>query len=489
MKTRKIRISFVLALLLIVNQSTTSLANMEDNDFLEEKLSNLIENDPILKGAIAGVSIRSSSTGKMVYEHLGDVRLRPASNLKLLTAGVALSVLGEGYTFSTELLTDGQIVGNMLFGNLFLKGKGDPTLLKADFDLFAEQLIQKGVSVIHGDLIGDDTWYDNVRHSIDLPWSDEHTYYGAQISALTSSPDKDYDAGTVIVNVLPAKKIGHPAVVTISPKTDYMRIVNKAKTVQADGKKDIVIKREHGTNTLQILGAIPVHSQKVSDWISVSNPTGYALDLFKQSLVKKGIALNGRVKEGMAPDSATLIMVHPSMPLSDLLVPFMKLSNNVHGETLIKEMGKVHKGIGSWEKGLEVLEEELIKLGVNSNNLVLRDGSGISHLNLVPANEISKLLFSIQKKPWFPTFLHSLPVNGENAKMVGGTLRHRMKQPSMKGKIKAKTGTLTTVSSLSGFIESNSGETLIFSIILNNLMDEEKAKDLEDRIVSILVNY
>jgi serine-type D-Ala-D-Ala carboxypeptidase/endopeptidase (penicillin-binding protein 4) len=480
---------FLLLLLHLLFDRALSAYALTRADTLNQKLSEILQNDPVVNGALAGVSIRSAPTGKLIYEYNGDLRLKPASNLKLLTAAVALSVLGENYRFSTSLSTDGQVVGNMIFGNLFLKGKGDPTLLKEDFDRFAEQLLHMGITAIQGDLIGDDSWYDNVRLSVDLPWSDEQTYYGAQISALTASPNNDYDAGSVIVEVRPGKKQGQPARIVISPKTNYMKIVNKTKTVQSDGSKNIEVFREHGTNTICINGTIPVNSSKVTEWIAVSNPTNYALDLFKQSLEEKGIVINGKVRSGAVPNNANLLTSHQSMPLSELLVPFMKLSNNVHAETLIKEMGKVKKGEGSWEKGLEVLETELIKLGVNTETLLIRDGSGISHLNLVPANELTKLLFTVQQKPWYNTFLHSLPLAGEKEKLVGGTLRHRMNQPLIKGKVKAKTGTLTSVSSLSGYVDRLNGDDLIFSILLNNLIDEDKGKELEDRIVDILVNH
>jgi serine-type D-Ala-D-Ala carboxypeptidase/endopeptidase (penicillin-binding protein 4) len=470
-----------------INNDGTSYANINAGT-LQDKLTKVLEFDPHLSGAIAGISVRAATSGEILYEYNGNLRLKPASNLKLLTAAAALSVLGENYTFPTELHTDGQIVGNMLFGDLFLKGKGDPTLLKSNFEKLAEQLIQKGITEVHGDLIGDDTWYDDVRYSIDLPWSDEQTYYGAQVSALTSSPDKDYDAGTVIVKVQPAKKNGDKAIVTISPKTNYIKLVNKSTTVDSSGQKDIEIIRNHGTNIITIQGTIPVKSSEISEWISVWNPTGLTLELFKQSLAEKGIKINGSVRFGTTPPSTTLLTSRRSMPLSELLVPFMKLSNNVHAEILIKEMGKVVKGKGSWEKGLEVLDTKLNEFNINTKTLVIRDGSGVSHLNLVPTNEISKLLFSIQKETWFPVFLNSLPVGGEKEKMVGGTLRNRMKIQTIKGRIKAKTGSLTSVSSLSGYLVAQNGETLIFSIILNNLIDEKQGKVIEDKLVSILAN-
>jgi serine-type D-Ala-D-Ala carboxypeptidase/endopeptidase (penicillin-binding protein 4) len=384
--------------------------------------------------------------------------------------------------------TDGTISRQNLKGNLYLIGKGDTTLLKADLDKLAKKIKLKGITTIKGDLIGDDTWYDDIRLSNDLPWSDETAYYGAQISALTISPNKDYDTGSVMVEVRPGDTIGSKPDVLITPETDYVRISNQALTISPDGKKEIKIEREHATNLIAIEGALPLHSKQVTSFVSVWEPTRFVLDIFEQSLTEQGITLTGKIKTGAAPKTAEVFLSHQSMPLSKVLIPFMKLSNNGHAEMLIKEMGQALKGQGSWEKGLEVLTAELPNLGVNTETLVLKDGSGVSHVNLVPANEISNLLFTIQEEKWFPSFLTSLPVAGMNGKMAGGTLRKRLDTPPTKGKVRAKTGSISTVSSLSGYVETKAGKTLIFSILLNNLTDDEKGEEIEDKIVGILAN-
>jgi D-alanyl-D-alanine carboxypeptidase/D-alanyl-D-alanine-endopeptidase (penicillin-binding protein 4) len=456
---------------------------------LSQKLVPLIKKEPLLQGAIAGISVRSAKTGEILFEWNGNVRLRPASNMKILTAAAALSTLGEKHRFKTEVLTDGDSNGNVLKGNLYLKGKGDPTLLKEDFDHFAKELRRMGIEQIHGDIIGDDSWYDDVRLSQDVIWSDETAYYGAQVSALTASPNQEYDAGTVLVEISPGKRIGDKAVVHMTPKNNYIRILNHGITVSPDSASECRIQREHGSNIIVVQGMIPLQSNKKREWVAVWEPTGYALNLFGIALTEQGIQWTGKVRTEKTPQKAKILLTHKSLSLVELLTPFLKLSNNGHGEILVKEMGKVLKNEGSWEKGIEVIEEQLPKFGVNSQNIVIRDGSGISHLNLISANEISSLLFHIQKEPWFPPFLNALPVAGKQEKFIGGTLKSRMSVPPLAGNVKAKTGTLTTVSCLSGYITINSGERLAFSILLNNLLDEEKGKDFEDRLMLELANY
>ncbi|WLR55868.1 D-alanyl-D-alanine carboxypeptidase/D-alanyl-D-alanine-endopeptidase [Mesobacillus subterraneus] len=458
---------------------------VEPGGDLAEKISNILTSEPVLDGALAGISIRSAEDGVLLYEHIGDTRLQPASVLKLFTAAAALSVLGDEYRFTTEVWSDGKIDGGTLAGDLFLKGMGDPTLLPADFDEMAKKLKSKGIKKITGAIVTDDRWYDNVRYSEDLTWNDEHQYFGAQVSALTASPNQDFDAGTVIVNILPGK-IGKAANISLEPETDYVNIINETKTVDSEGEHDLIIEREHGSNSILVSGTIPVNAHNAREWVAVWEPSLFAGSLFKKSLEEHGIKVVGKIKTGAATGTMTNLISHKSMPLADLMIPFMKLSNNGHAEVLVKEMGKVIHGKGSWDDGLEVMGAELGSIGIDTNRLVLRDGSGISHANLVPANEITKLLFLAQSEKWFPAFKRSLPVAGEKDRMIGGTLRNRLKEEDLKHRLSAKTGTLTGVSTLAGYVKTSSGENLIFSVLLNNLLDDREGRKVEDRIVRIL---
>jgi len=412
--------------------------------------------------------------------------LRPASNLKLLTAAAALETLGEDHTFQTELYIKGVQVGHVLQGNVYLKGKGDPTLLEKDFDELAASLKQRQVKFVHGDLIGDDSWYDDVRYSQDLVWGDEQEYYGAAVSALTASPNEDYDTGTIIVELAPGEKAGKRATVKLEPETDYVKAINKTKTVSADANNKIEIERSHGTQVITVTGTIPEDAGVTKEWVSVEDPTEYALSLFEKSMKKYGIKVLGKRKKGKTPVGAHMIATHQSMKLSQLLIPFMKLSNNSHAEVLVKEMGKEADGEGSWKDGLKVARNQLKSMGLDMQTIMMRDGSGISQVNMIPANEITKLLYAIQEKTWFPAYLNALPIAGNENRMVGGTLRKRMKGTLAAGNVRAKTGTISGTSSLSGYVTTKRGEKIIFSIILNNFVEEKGITAIQDKIAVML---
>ncbi|MCD5324503.1 MULTISPECIES: D-alanyl-D-alanine carboxypeptidase/D-alanyl-D-alanine endopeptidase [Pontibacillus] len=489
-KGKQLLVVFLASFLLVAPyQSATQneIAASPEESSLSAQLTTIL-NDEKLEGALAGVSVRSADTGEEMYEYNGDLRLKPASNMKLLTAAAALDTLGEEYTFPTEVLGDGEVKGGKLHGDLYLKGKGDPTLMKEDFEELAKSLKQEGIREVKGDVIADDTWYDDVRLSEDISWNDETNYYAAQVSALTAAPNKDYDAGTVIVAAYPGEDEGDQADIQVTPETEYIQVVNQTETVAADQPKDISITREHGTNNVIIEGTIPVDGTRSRSWVAVSEPSGLALDLFHQALKEEGIKVKGEQKlDGKAPASAEQVTSIESMPLEELLIPFMKLSNNGHAEVLVKEMGKVVSDEGSWEKGLDVVENYLTDIGVDADTMRLRDGSGMSHVNMVPANEISELLYKVRSEEWFDEYLRSLPVAGNSERFVGGTLRYRMGDTVADENVQAKTGSLTGVTSLSGYVTAQNGERLIFSILLNNYLGS--VQEIEDEIAITLAEY
>lgn len=477
----------------LFSQEPTERATMvfAEDKSLTEKIDIILEKEE-LDGAVAGVTVKHAANGEILYSHNGDIRLHPASNMKLLTGIAALDTLGADYHFHTEILTDGKQIGTVLHGNLYLKGKGDPTLLKSDLDQFAKEIKALGIHTIEGNLIGDDTWYDDIRLSQDLNWSDEPFHTGAQVSALTLSPNEDYDAGTVMVEVTPSSIAEGKAKVRISPETDYVTISNQTKMVPVGEAKQITIEREHGTNQIIVKGIMPVDGKMSRSWTSVWEPSKYVLTMFRTVLNEQGIELTGDSKETleMTPQDAQVLATKKSIPLSELLIPFMKLSNNGIAEVLTKEMGRVIHGEGTWDKGIEVINEVVEEFGINRDTILLRDGSGMSHKTLIPSNELTQLLFKAQDKSWFQIFKYSLPIAGETEKLIGGTLRNRMTAEPVKGNVVAKTGSITGVSALSGYVTALDGEELIFSILINNYLGSSEAMQaIENEIVTILAEY
>ncbi|WP_200211251.1 D-alanyl-D-alanine carboxypeptidase/D-alanyl-D-alanine endopeptidase [Micromonospora coerulea] len=444
--------------------------------------------DSRLVGAQAGVVVVDTATGQTLYQRNGDRRLVPASNTKLLTSTAALELLGPGHRFTTDVSGDGVRRAGLLSGNLYLRGGGDPTMLAEDYDALAAQVAAEGVRVVTGDLMADDTRYDRTRLGPDWTWDDESYYYAAQVSALTVAPDSDYDAGTVIVHAAPGVGAGAPPVVTMTPPNGYLRIDNRAETV-ADGETTISFEREHGSNIIVVTGQIAAGEEPESDWMTVWEPTGYAADVFRAALRRHGVRVLGRTILGQAtPADATPVARHDSMPLADLMVPFLKLSNNGHAEVLTKELGRVLSGSGTWSAGLAAIGGFIGDNGVNTGTLRQRDGSGLSRRNLIPPAEFVALLTAARREPWFDTWYAALPIAGNAERFVGGTLRSRMRGTPAANNVHAKTGSLTGASSLSGYVTDADGHLLAFSIVLNNYLTSS-VKGLEDQIAITLASY
>ncbi|AKO93598.1 D-alanyl-D-alanine carboxypeptidase/D-alanyl-D-alanine-endopeptidase [Priestia filamentosa] len=468
-------------LVLIITRAVNVSA--EGASTLETKIEQVLQHKD-LKGAISSISIKKAKSGEVLYEKNSSVRMKIASNMKLFTGAAALETLGEEYKFHTELWHDGKVKNGVLKGNLYLKGKGDPTLGLQELQQFSALLHEKGIKKIAGNIIGDETWYDDVRLSEDMIWKDESYAYGAQISALTFSPDYRYEAGTVIVETTPTKN-GKKAHISISPKTDYVRVMNETKT--GKGETDLEIVRKRNGNVIVVKGIIKEGEESDQTAIAVEDPALYTTSLFKDALEKNGIKVTGKVKKEETPQKAQLMGVKESPPLGEIFIPYMKLSNNTIAEIFVKEMGKVQYGEGSFEAGLTSLNQTLSEMDVNVDNMMIRDGSGLSHVSGVPTDEISSLLFHARQKPWYDNFYESLPLAGDPDELIGGTLDERMRGTAAEGNVRAKTGSITGASSLSGYVTTEAGEELIFSIVFNAFLAED-VKDIEDEIAVILAS-
>ncbi|MFB9903272.1 D-alanyl-D-alanine carboxypeptidase/D-alanyl-D-alanine endopeptidase [Allokutzneria oryzae] len=440
---------------------------------------------PELNGAHYGLVVRKAVGGEVLYSRGATGRLNPASNGKLLTSAAALETLGAGHRFTTEVLTGARTAGGVVLGDIHLRGTGDPTLRESDLNSLADQLVSSGVKTVTGRVVADDTWYDSVRLGSGWAWDDEPFYYAAEISALTLAPNSDFDAGTVRLQARPGP-VGKPAQIQLTPETSVVTVDNRTVSAAPGTPSSLSIDREHGGSRLIVTGTIGAPAE---DYPTVGDPTAYAADVFSKALAAKGITVARKdIGRGAAPAGAKVLATHSSMTLAELMVPFMKLSNNMHAESLVKAMGRKEKGAGTWAAGTEVMAKKLAGLGVPEGAYRMVDGSGLSRMDLITTEQLGNLLVAAQNRSWFPAWYESLPVAGKAERMVGGTLRNRMKGTPAEGNVHAKTGSLTGVTGLSGYVTAATGERLVFTSVMNNYLTA-KLSGLEDAIAIRLAHY
>lgn len=435
-----------------------------------------------------GVSLRSLTTGNVLYEKNGDVGRKPASTLKLLTSSAALDVLGPNYRFETKLFIDGKIQNNILYGDLYIKGEGDPTLNKNNFLTFAKILKRNGIKKITGNIYGDDTAFSGSQLSPGIAPEDESYYYAARTSSITMSPNNDYDAGTMIINVKPTKAGRSPQIIA-EPNTSGMRIQNRAKTVSKGQRNTINIVRRYKTNQIIITGNIPIGSS-AKEWVTLFDPTINTLHAIKLTLADTGIkfASTTSVKRKTVPENAKLLYTKQSIPLKTLMKPFVKLSNNSIADILVKTMGREVYGKGHINQGLKVLNKYGNSIGLQMDDWSLEDGSGMSHKNRVTPNELTTLLLNVRNEPNYRVLYSNLPIGGQKDRLIGGTLKNRFTTSALRNRVVAKTGTLDGVYTLAGYVTAKSGRTYAFAIMTQN-ETSNKVDEIDNVVKKIISDY
>ena len=433
--------------------------------------------DPRFQGSMVSVAVRDANTGEPLYERDVERRLNPASNMKLFSSAAAMDALGPDYRFGTDLLADGAVRGGNLRSDLDLRGGGDPTLRAEDYRELARQLKAAGVDRVQGDLVADDSFFDDVPLATAWSWDDEPFYYSAVTSALTVAPDTDYDSGTVIVRTQPGGAVGSEPVVTLQPQTDAVRVDVRATTSPAGSGTDLTVEREHASDRVVVTGSIAADASANSEWVTVPDPTEYAGDVLARALDAEGVRLTGGVEKGTTPERARVLAGHQSMTVQQLLTPFMKLSNNMHAEALVKTMGREASGTGSWGTGLTVVRDYARRMGVDTSTLRISDGSGLSRFDLLSADHIADLLTAVRAEPWFQAWYDALPVAGNPDRFTGGTLRSRMRNTPAADNLHGKTGSLTSVTALSGYVTNADGRELVFSMVSNNYLSSPRSAE------------
>lgn len=427
--------------------------------------------DTALAHAHVGVEVRSAATGETLYELNSERLFVPASNMKLVTGAAALEGLGPDYVFRTDLAVAGSIRDGVLNGNLVVRGRGDPTLsarFREDprdvFRAWADSLRAHGITRVAGSLVGVDSLFSGPSLGSGWSWDDLHSYYATEYGAL------QYNEGAIRVDVYPGREPGMPAIVVLDPATQYVQVANRTVTTPAGGETGITISREETGAGLVVTGAMAVDTTAIGRDVAVRDPTMFFLTALRETLRESGIAVEGPAVdadelplEDLSVARAMHLFTHTSPPLAEVLPGMMKPSQNWIAETLLLTVGAELRGVGTAREGAAAVDSMMTDWGLDAAELKMADGSGLSRYNLVSPDFLADLLARMASSGHADLWLESLPIAAED-----GTLARRMATPPLAGNVRAKTGTLSGVRALSGYLDTASGQRLIVSTMVNN---------------------
>jgi D-alanyl-D-alanine carboxypeptidase/D-alanyl-D-alanine-endopeptidase (penicillin-binding protein 4) len=465
----KLRLALCFGLALAQLATLNSQLATSQDASLTKDLDAILAN-PAISRALVGVRIESLRTGEVLFQRNNDKLVVPASNMKLLTMSVAAERLGWQYRFETRLESAGTIENGTLHGDLVVTGSGDPSIVSADgghpalFLEWAEALKQAGIRRVAGRIVGDDNAFDDVGIGAGWAWDYLADDYAAPSGALS------YNENVVTVRVVPGNAEGAPATVTTSPAGHRFVVVNRATTGATGSNASVSADRMPGSTQLFISGRVPAGGTGATASTTIDNPTAYFVSALRAALSDRGVAIDGGawdiddLETAIPPGSRRLIARRESAPLSALGANFLKVSQNFYGEMFLKAIGRTPARPGTAAAGRQVVRETLAGWGIDADSFVMSDGSGLSRYDYVTADTIVTILKHVwaDEKLRGP-FLAALPVSAYD-----GTLRTRMRDTPLAGRVQGKTGTISNMRALSGFLTTNSGERIVFSIIANH---------------------
>lgn len=428
------------------------------------------------------IKIVSIPDGRVLYEKNPDSNLNPASNIKLITMATALKELGPSYTFPTEFYSQSLVDKDGSLPNLWIKGYGDPSFNSEELDDLVRRFKAAGLKRIDGDVFVDDTYFDRNHLTTYIADVNEKLY------SIVTGP-LSFNFNSIRISAKPARRLGEKPQITLDPPTQYVSIENEAKTAWEGANVDLdaEVKKEEpktGThskskprikmpsflrstskerNVIQIRGTIPRTIQEYNFQRGVPDPAIYTGTVILEALQRQGITVRGALRREAVPHDGLLLFSHSSKPLSEILKSLGKFSNNFTAEQLVKSVAAKKFGPpGSLPKGLKAMRDYIESLGVPRKSFVLDNGSGLTRLSSVSADDFIRLLYDIYVSPWRDDFIASLSIGG-----VDGTLARKFKGGKVTGKMHAKTGTLNEVKALSGYLFDDRAR-LAFSFLFND---------------------
>ncbi len=449
-----------------------------------------VKESPALAGAYSGIVVKSLTDGTYQFRTNDEKFFVPASNMKLFTTAAALVMLGPEFSYRTGLYTDGEIRDGVLTGNLIIRGVGDPTLsdrfhpggVDDIFSSWAETLVRLGVVEVKGDILGDGSLFGEPSMGRGWAWDDDLYCYSAEISALSINDN------CVAISIRPGA-VGQTPSVSVNDSSGYIAVQSQATTTAADQASNLRLSRAPGTNLLTLSGSIPANAGEERIFVTVHNPALFTAAHLRHLLESKGIRVSGIISDrrplsgGFSYESMRLIDTYSSPPLREVITDINKASRNLSSELLFRTMGESSSGDGSAKAAAEVLQRTLTTMSVPPGSILIYDGSGLSRMNLVTPTALLALLEYMYRHELRSYFLSSLPVAG-----IDGTLRERLRNTQAQGKVMAKTGAMTHVLNLSGYMKGREGGMYAFSILMNNFSGPSTpVKTLQDSLLIHLI--
>lgn len=432
-------------------------------------ISQIIQHD--LPQANVGILVMNANTGKIIYQHNANHGFTPASITKLFTATSALITLGPTFRFKTWIgIHHDQYHHHRLQGNLFIHFSGDPTLTIHNVNQLIAQVKKTGIRQINGNVILDTSEYTHTAYPLGFMISDTPYCYGAPASSVIVDHNCFY------------LTIHHNGQVTHGLDR-YIHVKNTVKMANSQALQYCIFEPfMNSQNQLQLKGCLPNRPQWSFN-MAVQHPVSLAKRVILQALQKNGIHLKGRILTGKAPDHLQQLAQHASQPLLILLKHMLVYSDDLYANTFTRTMGAQRFGVGSFTAGVSVINAT-VKPMIHSK-LILQDGAGLSYYDIIQPQQVAQLLYNIQHHPKLAKMIiPALPIAG-----VNGTLQNRMKAPGLKGMVFAKTGSMSGVSNLAGYILNPKQTPLIFVIMMNDIRQPITiARHVQDLIVEKLIS-
>ncbi len=447
------------------------------NTKVEKEIKEIL-NDDYFQSTILAVDIYDLTTKKVIYRHQPELLLHPASNLKLLTTITALEYLGPDYTFNTSVYHTGIIMDSICYGDLFIVGGFDPDFTTEDLDTVVSKIKDFGIKEVRGNLYGDVSKMDSLFWGNGWMWDDD--------------PSTDFPyMSPLIINDAAVKVVYRPGLIgkeisyEIIPKTNFFNVTNQSYTTKEDTSNfEITRNWLNRGNEILITGDISYKEEQDTVEINVVNTEYYFMYLFKEALERNSVIVRGKIDTAKLPEFPKQIYVH-KRKFKDVINNLNKKSDNLSAEMTLRALALHYNNKKATAKnGVKVIDSLIAKVGLNYKDYRIVDGSGVSHYNLVTPElmlEVLKYLYTYSKDN-YKILYHSLPIAG-----VDGTLKNRMKKGSAYKNVHAKTGSLSGVSTLSGYLLSKNRHRIAFSIFIQNFVKSSKvARYYQDRICKFL---